>query len=221
MASSDEIRSPDKRLVRPDGHKIVDLRRSRGWGQRVFAVRVGIAPRTLERAEAGRPTFITTISAIAGAFGLQPNDLMISTEGARPPVSPKRPFVFLSYSHDDKRFAENFCERLRTAGIHYFRDVKSIPFGGNIPDKVHEALQQATHLVVLVSPSSAKSQWVPYEMGYAKGRNVVLIPYLMHAGMDPPPFIASQRYLQTLEEEAEFIATLVEDLKRFTLQAGH
>lgn len=120
----------------------------------------------------------------------------------------KEPFLFISYSHTDKEFAVNFSKRLTRAGIKHFRDVASIRWGESIPRRVREGLESATHLVVLISPGSAESQWVAYEMGYAHGRNVDLVPYLLHPSMKIPGFIANLRCMVTRKDEADFINSI-------------
>jgi hypothetical protein len=121
----------------------------------------------------------------------------------------RQPYVFISYSHDDADFAEGFSTRLQQARIPHFRDTDAIEWGESIPERVHSALERATHLVVLISPGSEKSQWVAYEMGYARGRQVTLVPYLLHPRMTVPGFIANLRYLRTgSPDETQFIASL-------------
>lgn len=120
------------------------------------------------------------------------------------------PYVFISYSHDDKDDAIAFSKRLKEQGIAHFRDDEMIAWGEDIPAKIHEAIERATHLVVLVSPGSEQSQWVAYEMGYARGRKIQLIPYLLHPSMKLPHFISSKRYILDSKDETKFRA----DLKR-------
>lgn len=123
-------------------------------------------------------------------------------------MSEKEPFVFISYSHTDKDFAVNFSKRLTRAGIKHFRDAASIKWGESIPRRVREGLASATHLVVLISPGSAESQWVAYEMGYAHGKSVTLVPYLLHPSMRIPGFISNLRCIVTKKEESDFIRSL-------------
>lgn len=123
-------------------------------------------------------------------------------------MSAKKPYVFISYSHSDAGPATTFSTRLARAGIPHFRDTEAIEWGESIPERVHDALERATHLVVLISPGSEQSQWVAYEMGYARGRGVTLIPYLLHPKMQVPGFVANIRYVQTRSDEIKFIASL-------------
>jgi hypothetical protein len=123
-------------------------------------------------------------------------------------VADAGPFIFISYSHSDTEFAAKLSDRLKKADIAHFIDQRSITWGEHIPDQVHSALERATHLIVLISPGSEKSSWVAYEMGYARGRRVIVVPYLLHPKMDVPGFIANIRYLCDLKEEAQFIARI-------------
>ena len=119
-----------------------------------------------------------------------------------------RAYVFISYSHKDKRFADDLARRLDTARIQYFLDTQSIAPGEAIDDKVHEALNHASHMVVLISPGSEESEWVPYEMGYANAKKATVIPYLLHEGMRVPSFIAKYKYLNGAGDIPDLIRKL-------------
>jgi hypothetical protein len=118
------------------------------------------------------------------------------------------PYLFISYSHSDSVFANKFSKRLKNAGIDHFLDTDCVMWGDNIHSRIQEEFEKVTHLVVLISPGSLESQWVSYEMGYAHGRNIKLVPYLLHPSTKIPAFIANIRYLKTPKEEASFIESL-------------
>ena len=118
------------------------------------------------------------------------------------------PFVFISYSHHDEELALLLSQRLNRAHIPHFMDKSSIEWGDDIPDAVHDALDRTTHLFVLVSPGSQRSQWVAYEMGYARGKGITIIPYVSHPAMELPGFIVSKRYLRNSEDISKFIRGL-------------
>ena len=118
-------------------------------------------------------------------------------------------YVFISYSHSDSEAASRLSSKLKAANIRHFRDKDGIAWGESIPKRVHDALQQATHLIVLISPGSEKSQWVAYEMGYGQGREAKIIPFLLHPSMNVPGFISDLRYVVAgTPEEDEFIKSL-------------
>lgn len=130
------------------------------------------------------------------------------------------PFVFISYCHDDKTVAVEFGRRLTALGVQHFRDEDSIDWGEDIPSKVHEALERATHLVVLISPGIERSQWVAYETGYARGRRVQVVPYLLHPQMKLPGFVSSKRYIKDQQDEAKFLRSLKRLLAKVRSKKG-
>jgi len=73
-----------------------------------------------------------------------------------------KPDVFISYSHSDSHFARQLVRRLRDAGVDCFLDEERIQWGDKITDTVREALGACIAVVVVISPGSLKSQWVPF-----------------------------------------------------------
>ena len=54
-----------------------------------------------------------------------------------------------------------------------FLDKKSIEPGQAITEEVTKALVECVAMIVVVSPASLQSQWVPYEIGHAMGANAM------------------------------------------------
>lgn len=125
----------------------------------------------------------------------------------------ERAYVFISYSHADKKLADEIARRLNRARIQFFLDRESILPGQKIDNTVYEALNHSSHIVVLISPALAKSAWVPYEMGYAMAREIIVVPYLVHESMDAPSFIANYSYLRGSEAISDLVR-LVKDFRR-------
>ena len=117
---------------------------------------------------------------------------------------PKKPYVFVCYSHHDRQDASNFSTRLDEAGIDHFFDKNDIPWGGSIPESVHSALEDTTDLVVLISKDSVESPWVAYEVGFARGKKANLQPYLIDQSTSLPGFLGDIRYLKDLDEELDW-----------------
>jgi len=91
--------------------------------------------------------------------------------------------AFLSYSHADRRWADwlhGALERYRipprlqgTAGTHgkvpnslrpVFRDRAELASASSLPDVINEALRASAALIVICSPSAARSRWVAEEI---------------------------------------------------------
>jgi hypothetical protein len=117
--------------------------------------------------------------------------------------------AFISYAHEDSALVDQLCERLLSAGLRVFRDTKDILWGGRISADVQQALEQAGGVVVVVSPASVRSQWVPYEIGYATALRKPILPFLTHPSIDLPGYLADLRYITDLDATGTFIGQVV------------
>ena len=108
--------------------------------------------------------------------------------------------VFISYSHADSDLADEICNELDRLGIPKFRDVKDIDWGEQIREKVKIGIQSCSHLLVIISPASVKSQWVLYEISIAEDRGLIILPFLAHVSEEPPHFIKGLAYKTDLTD---------------------
>lgn len=85
-----------------------------------------------------------------------------------------RPCVFLSHKKEDKPACRQIAKYMKDAEIDYYLDEED-PFlqnavGSNNAHKVTECIKKgiydSTHMLVVVSEKTYKSQWVPFEVGY-------------------------------------------------------
>ena len=82
--------------------------------------------------------------------------------------------IFISYSRADGRaFAEVFERKLEKAGIRSWRDIRNMESGDILP-QVLRAIEEARHLVLVLSRRALKSDWIRREWTHArlKGRRV-------------------------------------------------
>lgn len=85
-----------------------------------------------------------------------------------------RPCVFLSHKKEDKPACRIIAKYLSEAEIDYFLDeecaeLQSAVVSGDankITEKIKEGIAESTHMLVVVSEKTYKSQWVPFEVGY-------------------------------------------------------
>lgn len=107
--------------------------------------------------------------------------------------------VFISYSHGDSECADQICGILDGIPIDYFRDVKDIKWGDNIPDEVRRGLGDCRCVVVIISTGSLESHWVPYEIGYATALGRDVLPFLTHPEAERPGYIQALSYTTDLD----------------------
>jgi hypothetical protein len=63
-------------------------------------------------------------------------------------------YIFISYAHADIEYARIVHQVLEQAGFRIFRDEKDIKVGDDWDKKISEALDQTTHMVLLLSKTS-------------------------------------------------------------------
>lgn len=112
---------------------------------------------------------------------------------------------FISYNHSDQKIANALSSVFEAKGVDHFLDEKSIQPGDNIINEIPEKLNNSSHVIVIISPGSLKSVWVPFELGIAKANNLIVIPFLSHPEIDVPPYIAGLKYITELQELEAYI----------------
>lgn len=113
-------------------------------------------------------------------------------------------YVFISYSHIDREFVWQLKGVLDGAKIDYFLDQKDINWGDTITDKVEAALSKATHIIIVLSPASIKSNWVSYETGLAKGKGLILLPLLTHQSLEIPSYLSKLNYKTSIDDLLDY-----------------
>ena len=72
--------------------------------------------------------------------------------------------VFISYSHQDKHFADKLVKALRTAGYNPWIDTLKLKVGDNWIEKTNQGLAQSDFIVAVLSESYNKSRWGQHEL---------------------------------------------------------
>ena len=85
-----------------------------------------------------------------------------------------RPSVFLSHKKEDKPACRVIAKYLSNAGIDYYLDeedhlLQQAVYSENaykITESIKKGISESSHMLVVVSEKTYKSQWVPFEVGY-------------------------------------------------------
>ncbi len=86
----------------------------------------------------------------------------------------KRACVFLSHKKEDKAECRKIAEYLKNAEIDYYLDEldEELQTASNtqnpekITEQIKKGIRESTHMLVIISEMTYKSQWVPFEVGY-------------------------------------------------------
>ncbi len=74
------------------------------------------------------------------------------------------PYVFISYSRQDRSFVERLSGELQLAGVHTWVDTQNISAGSNWQEEIERGLLQAEVLLYVASRQAATSQWIEQEL---------------------------------------------------------
>ncbi|HEX2907062.1 MAG TPA: toll/interleukin-1 receptor domain-containing protein, partial [Phototrophicaceae bacterium] len=86
--------------------------------------------------------------------------------------------IFLSYSRRDEDLMHRVRDSLRADGLEVWTDENLAPGTRSWKSAIESALENASCLVVILSPDSKKSAWVREEMNYAEAQNIRIFPLL-------------------------------------------
>lgn len=88
------------------------------------------------------------------------------------------PDIFISYSREDQPFVSHLSDELRRLDVRGFMDTMDIAAGADFSQQIHEAIARADAVVVVMSPSAFRSNWVMMELGLAESLDKKIIPVL-------------------------------------------
>jgi hypothetical protein len=113
------------------------------------------------------------------------------------------PYVFISYSRQDREFVERLSRELQGAGIKTWTDTQNISAGANWQQEIEKGLLQADALLYVASGQASSSNWIEYEVEAFRGRNGRVIPLVIdNAGAESMP--ASLRRIQWVDFRGDF-----------------
>lgn len=97
---------------------------------------------------------------------------------------------FLSYSHEDEKYALELKNKLEEQGHIVWMDSASIEPGNDYREAIDNAIRNAMAVIVLMTPASRKSEYVAYEWAFAFGCKVRVIPLMfkktsIHSRLEP------------------------------------
>ena len=114
-------------------------------------------------------------------------------EAAASPIS-----FFLSYSHNDRVFAERFVRDLRIQGHTVWRDNDNIKIGESIRRSIESGIAGSRFTIVLVSSSFVQSEWCQKELDMAladeTSANIRVLPIVID-DCEVPRILQGKRYL--------------------------
>src|SRR5437867_12476253 len=86
--------------------------------------------------------------------------------------------VFVSHSSLDAWIARVLVEKIEALGAECWLDEKDLSGGDVIAAEIIRGINACDEAVILISPNSVKSQWVPFEIGGVRAQHKRVTPLL-------------------------------------------
>jgi hypothetical protein len=101
------------------------------------------------------------------------------------------PCIFISYQRKDEKYASDVADYITSKQLDvYFdledNDLKQINQTANplaVTNSIRKGLNQSQYMIVIVSPTTSTSPWVPFEVGYAFDKKGDKMKILRHKGI--------------------------------------
>lgn len=123
------------------------------------------------------------------------------------------PNVFISYAHADAVQARRLVKALRDNNVVGWLDSADIAAGTAISSAVRDALKNSSVVIVLLSQTALRSQWVQFEVGAAEALGKKIIPVIVSGDViedEIPDILRSRNWIDGRERPYEDI---VRDVK--------
>lgn len=120
--------------------------------------------------------------------------------------------VFISHASEDlwvaRQMKRQIEERIEKVGGAVFLDESNIQSGDYFVDKIVDAIQRSTELVVLITPESIQKEWVMAEIGAALSQRMRIVAVLYKVPFEEMPDLLAQRKAIPLNDFDEYLSEL-------------
>jgi hypothetical protein len=119
--------------------------------------------------------------------------------GASLSMSDRPPYVFISYSHEDKKYAHRLAAALEHEGLSAWIDDR-VDFGDQWPRVIEKHLDDCSAFIVIMTPRSYQSDWVQNELNRAKRKGKPIFPLFLE-GDEPWLSVETTQYADVTDGE--------------------
>lgn len=128
--------------------------------------------------------------------------------------------IFISYSHENKDFVDKLAIQLVQNNVNVWMDRWELSIGDSLIDKVQEAADGASALLVIMSKASIASEWCKKELsaGFLREleeKRVVVMPILLE-DCEIPLFARGKLYADFRANFDDGLRTVVEGIAKVT-----
>lgn len=131
--------------------------------------------------------------------------------------------IFISYSHKDKTFVDKLAMQLVRRNVNVWLDRWELAVGDSIVDRVQNAVDGASALLVILSKSSTGSEWCKKELSAGllrelEEKRVVVMPVMLE-DCDVPVFARGKMFADFRTNFDDGLRSVVEGIAKVTNSA--
>lgn len=131
--------------------------------------------------------------------------------------------IFISYSHKDKKFVDKLAMQLVHRNVNVWLDRWELAVGDSIVDRVQEAVDGSSALLVILSKSSTESEWCKKELSAGllrelEEKRVVVMPVMLEE-CDVPVFARGKMFADFRTSFDDGLRSVVEGIAKVTNSA--
>jgi len=128
--------------------------------------------------------------------------------------------VFISYSHADKGFVDKLAAHLVKRNAHVWVDTWELNVGDSILNRVQEAIQDSSALLVILSKASVQSEWCKKELSAGlmrelEEKRVIVLPVLLE-DCEIPLFLREKMYADFRSSFDRGLSAIVDAIAKIT-----
>jgi len=135
-----------------------------------------------------------------------------------------KPCVFISHQSEDTQACETIAEYLIGLGVDIYFDkyektlqqLTSNQDPAGVTKHIQEGIDFSTHMICVVSPTTVKSYWVPFEVGYGYSR--IILGVLTLKGIEDamlPEYLKTTKVIRGTRSLNDFVSELLGRSKDF------
>jgi hypothetical protein len=131
--------------------------------------------------------------------------------------------IFISYSHKDKRFVDKLAMQLVSRNVNVWLDRWELAVGDSIVDRVQEAVDGSSALLVILSKASTGSEWCKKELSAGllrelEEKRVVVMPVMLEE-CDVPVFARGKMFADFRTNFDDGLRSVTEGIAKVTNSA--
>ena len=135
---------------------------------------------------------LTTIAAIGG--------VAIAFSALKILYQKRDGYIFISYTHKDKKFVERLVQNLKAKRFNILYDEDIIRIGDNIHETIIDNIKKSSVVILVLSKNMNTDKFLDYELKTALENNKKILPIIIENDVEIPSVLRELKYADFTKE---------------------